>query len=80
MRFRPTALARALMRRAALDDLMVTLAVARYAMRLLRLALGTPGEQRVADTLVAMLDEAHWALQELNRPRPQSEAPEHADR
>jgi hypothetical protein len=66
MAFRITALAKALTRRAALDDLMVTLTVARYAVRLLRFAARSPGEKRLAETMCAMLEEAECAIQWLS--------------
>lgn len=82
MAFRITTLAKALARRAALDDLMVTLTVARYTVRLLRFAARSPAERGLAETMGAMLEEAECAIHWLSsgyRERKAGADPIHSD-
>lgn len=74
MPFRITALAKALTRRAALDDLMVTLTVAGYTVRLLRFAARSPAEKRLAETMGSMLEEAECAIRWLSSGCPERES------
>jgi len=68
MALRLSLLARALARRTTLDDLSVSLTVVECALRLLRLVAWTPGEKRVASTLVAMVADTRWAVWRMSCP------------
>lgn len=63
--FLVTALAKSFARRAALDDLKVTMIVATWATRLLHLSARTPDERRCAAKLVLLLQKARATIERL---------------
>lgn len=58
-------IAKTFIRRAALDDLRVSLAVASWTLRLLELAAGSRAERKFAGSVARMLEEARAMLRQL---------------